>query len=40
MINTRKSKGPSMLPWGTPDKTDKWLDEQLLAETHWILLCK
>ena len=34
LINTMKSKGPSMLPCGTPDNTGKHLDRQLLIETH------
>ena len=33
-IYTRKSKGPSMLPCGTPDNTGRHLDKLLLIETH------
>ena len=28
------NKGPSMLPCGTPEITDKQLDKLLLTETH------
>ena len=33
LINTMKSKGPSMLPCGTPDNAGKHLDRPLLIET-------
>ena len=33
-IYTRKSKGPSILPCGTPDNTGKHLDRLLLIEIH------
>ena len=30
-----KSKGPRMLPWGTPDNTGSSSDTQLFIRTHW-----
>ena len=33
-IYTKKNKGPSILPWGTPDNTGKQLDRLLFIETH------
>jgi len=33
-IKTRKGKGPRMLPWGTPEITDRRFDKQSSIETH------
>ena len=40
LINIKKSKGPRILPCGTPEITSKVPDRWLPTETHWVLLCR
>ena len=39
-INMIKRSGPRILPWGTPDSTDKRSEQQLLIETNWNLVLR
>ena len=39
-IKTSKSRGPRMLPRGTPEITGRKFDKQPSIETHWDLLLK
>jgi len=40
LMNIKNNKMLRMLPWGTPEITDKQPDRQLLTDTHWVLLFK
>ena len=33
-MNMMKRRGPKILPWGTPDSTDKTSEKQLFIETN------
>ena len=33
-VDNKKSKGPKMLPWRTPDNTGSVSDKHLLIRTH------
>ena len=33
-MNMMKRRGPRILPWGTPDSTDKTSEKQLFIETN------
>ena len=40
LIKIRKSRGPRILPCGTPESTGEVLDRLLSTETHWDRFCK
>ena len=40
MINIKNSRGPSMLPWGTPERTGSIAELQPFIETCWTLFVR